>query len=453
MVEVIPDVNLSFKEYQASLSQLPSNIFYQRIDSRNVSNTNCSFTVSSPNKRSYLLAGAQIEWQFTFLRTDTDGATFVPNTALPLPYIENRDLISLKPHPLPVANAMSSITTSINGSTSTIAQPRRFMEAVSMMHVSREECNRHYEVGYPDAMGGRMSRNFPAFIWGYIENDKTMVDNYYDFANRQLRDKTATGTQKLRFNAGVANVDAGGTIIVTEPVISPPFDCYSKVSKADMPDWSPWKWMSPVIPNIDRLEIDIQFTKLDASMMYYHYGKSVNAANTRPPAMTIPSDGVKASLLLYWAETPVSVSIPRSIDLQTWNVREFQDAVTNAPIDNAVGDAQSSLIQLNSVPSLILTHLEVDKDNIQYQPVALTSGRRADDVEPQTEVRVGGAINNWDSWGEISTITYLLGELLPLWYLIVLLTYLVQGTPLELQLPLIYRNIYNRDWENQSSWS
>ena len=30
MVEVIPDVNLTFKEYQAALQQNPSNIFYQR---------------------------------------------------------------------------------------------------------------------------------------------------------------------------------------------------------------------------------------------------------------------------------------------------------------------------------------------------------------------------------------------------------------------------------------
>ena len=42
MVEVVPDVNLSFKEYQASLQQNPSNIFYQRVASRNVSNQqNC----------------------------------------------------------------------------------------------------------------------------------------------------------------------------------------------------------------------------------------------------------------------------------------------------------------------------------------------------------------------------------------------------------------------------
>lgn len=119
MVEVVPDVNLTFKEYQASLQQNPSNIFYQRVQSRNVSNQQCSFTVSSPNKRSYLLSNAQIEWQFTLNRTDTTDATFIPVPGTLLNYGTgdaggDLDYVSLKPV-LPVANAISSITTSING--------------------------------------------------------------------------------------------------------------------------------------------------------------------------------------------------------------------------------------------------------------------------------------------------------------------------------------------------
>lgn len=120
MVEVIPDVNLSFKEYQAALQQNPSNIFYQRLQSRNVSNQQCSFTVSSPNKRAYLLSNAQIEWEFTLNRTDTSNATFIPNLGALLNYGQvddtdgDMDYVSLKPV-LPIANAISAITTSING--------------------------------------------------------------------------------------------------------------------------------------------------------------------------------------------------------------------------------------------------------------------------------------------------------------------------------------------------
>ena len=56
---------------------------YKR-QSRNVSNQQCSFTVSSPNKRSYLLSNAQIEYRFTFNRTDTAGGTFIPALATAL---------------------------------------------------------------------------------------------------------------------------------------------------------------------------------------------------------------------------------------------------------------------------------------------------------------------------------------------------------------------------------
>ena len=114
MVEVIPDVNLSFREYQASLQQLPSNIFYQRIQSRNASNQQTSFTVSSPNKRSYLKSDAKIEWAFTFDRVGTSADVFIPVPANDRDYADDRDLVSLKPV-LPVANAISAITTSING--------------------------------------------------------------------------------------------------------------------------------------------------------------------------------------------------------------------------------------------------------------------------------------------------------------------------------------------------
>lgn len=406
MVEVVPDVNLSFKEYQASLQQLPSSIFYQRISSRNVSNQQCSFTVSSPNKRSYLLSNASIRWEFTLTRTRTAAATFIP-TGVPQPYVNDRDLISLKPV-LPVAGAISSITTSINGSTSTIAQPRRFMECISMMHVSREEARVHYESGYPEKMGGMTNQNFPSVTWSYNERDNTMEDQYYDFASRQLRGATATAVQTEFFNAGERAAN-GGTIVVNEPLISPPFDCYSKVSKADMPEWSPWKWMSGSIPNIDRLEIDIQFTKLDASMMYYHFARG--EANTRPTAMVILPGGVEADLLLNWVETPVSTSIPRSLDLQTWNVREFQSSVNNgaAVNDSEPQDDTSDLIQLNSVPSLILTHIERDKDSNQYQPVANFSQSNVIAAAP-ANVRAGGAIGSWDNYAEINTITYLLGD-------------------------------------------
>ncbi len=123
-----------------------------------------------------------------------------------------------------------------------------------MMHVTRDEAKHHYEAGYPMSMGGQMNQDFPPVLWSYPQQDHTMMDQYYEFANRQLRGTNITTAHATRFDdAGAPAIANNSIVIVTEPLISPPFDCYSKVDKAKMPDWSPWKWMSPVIPNIDRL--------------------------------------------------------------------------------------------------------------------------------------------------------------------------------------------------------
>lgn len=404
MVTVVPDVNLTFKEYQASLQQNPSNIFYQRVASRNVSNQQCSFTVSSPNKRSYLLLNGQIEWRFTFNRTNTLAAPFSPDLGTADNYADDADMISLKPV-LPVANAMSSITISINGSTNTLAQPRRIMECLSMAHVSRKEAKLHYEAGYPEKMGGTLNQLYPYQPWSATEVDNTMTDQFYEFTNRLLRGTDITTISARTFLG--APFTNNGTIIVTEPIISPPFDCYSKVDKSTMPDWSPWKWMSKVCPNVDRLELDIQFTKLDASIMFYLYGR--NATAGRPPAMNILPAGVQANLLLYWTEVPVSTSIPRSLDLQSFNWREFNDDAGANRNNNEPFTTTSSLIQLNSVPSCIITHLERSKDEGNYLPVAATSGTNAPNADPANQRR-GDVSNNWDDYAEINTITYLLGD-------------------------------------------
>lgn len=406
MVEVIPNQNLVFNEYQAALDQVPSNIYYQRVSSRNVSRQQASFTVSNPGSRDFLLTNPAIQWQFTFRREQTS-ATFVPNGTAD-DYADDRDLATLKPV-LPVANAINNINLTLNGSSINLSQPRHIMECLSMLHVSREEARIHYEAGYPEKMGGQINRSFPSVQWANLEDDDTYNDQYYDFASRLLRGVDVLSNIQTGFGVGATQILNNGIMQVTEPVITPPFDCFYKVDHSKMPMWSPWKTFSRIIPNIDRLTIDIAFTKLDASLHFYLFGRTNQLAN-RPPALTIPSTvgSVKADLLLYWATPPVSYSIPASIDLPSWDIREFQDSVTT-PADNVFTNSISSLIQLSSVPSIIITHLETDKDSVNYQPSALFSQSNTFDAAA-ANLREGGAVTNWDFYGEILGITYLLGD-------------------------------------------
>ena len=404
MVTIVPDKNLNFTEYTPSLEQNPANIFYQRVQSRNISSTNCQFTVSSPNKRSYLLASAEIEWRLTLNRTDSAGGVPV---ATARNYDSDRDLVTLKPV-LPMANCMSSITVSINGTTGTLAQPRRFQELMSMLCVTKEESVNNYEgMGFPDRMGGTANVDFPSIEWAYNEQDHSFMDGCYDFSNRQLRGDRISTDHNSFFGAAPA-LENGTLIIVNEPIIAPPFNPYSKVDRTKMKAWCPYKWMSDVIPNIDRVEIDIQMQKMAASILYYHYARS---NNNQAVALNIASNAVSANLLFYWTEVPVSYNIPASVDIPSFTIREFQDSPTTDPsINDANVSTRSQLIQLNSVPSLFITHLEIDKDAVTYQALSGASQTARDDEDPAANVRTGGAVQNWDNFGEIDSIQYLLGD-------------------------------------------
>ena len=100
------------------------------------------------------------------------------------------------------------------------------------------------------------------------------------------------------------------------------------------------------------------------------------------------------------------MSIPRSVDLQTWNVREY---ITNFTAARAPGAAevnlQSDLIQLNSTPTLIMIHAELNKDDAQY---ICQSASRDDDLNG-TNATIQG-INSFDSYAEITNLEILLGN-------------------------------------------
>ena len=139
---------LDIKQYVTQLGLNPDNVFYQSVAARNISTSNAAWTITSPNKRSYLLSYAVVNWQPT-IQYQTEAGTG-QNFGQALVYASAKPCI-------PFANAMSSITLSVNGNTITLSQPRRFMEALTMMNVNREEAKVCFETGYPDTMGGNWS--------------------------------------------------------------------------------------------------------------------------------------------------------------------------------------------------------------------------------------------------------------------------------------------------------
>lgn len=377
---------LDVREYVAQLGLNPDNVFYQSISARNISTSNAQWTITSPNKRSYLLSYAVVNWQpvVTCRRaSDNEARDFD---------VSIQD-ISLKPG-LAFANAMSSITMSVNGNTITLSQPRRFMEGLTMANVTAEECRKCFASGYPEKMGGQLSVATPG-INTIAEPDHQFMRNEQAFDNRALRSNGST-------NYGAFdNVNLSANNGIQEPLIVPPFNPFAKL-KAGMPSYMWFSKMSDVIPNVDRLEIDVQFQNLTASVLYYRYAEKINDAGVAP---FLDITSLAADLKLYWYEVPVNTSIPRSIDLNTWNVREYQTPIVSSAPGAGIVGLTSDLIQLNSVPTLIMVHVEVNKDDGDYKCQAAS---RDDDLAG-TAVAIDG-VHSWDSYAEIQSLQFLLGD-------------------------------------------
>lgn len=385
---------LSIKQYAAELGINPDNVFYQSVSARNISTSNAQWTITSPNKRSFLLSYATVNWQPTIQYQDEDG--IAENFGASLVYA------SAKPC-LPFANAMSSITLSVNGNTITLSQPRRFMEALTMMNVTKQEADSCFETTYPDTQGGSWSTTNPG------DESRATVDN------RFLRNEVSFYNKILRAQGVVVfgpfnNVALTGNNGFQEPLCVPPFNPFAKL-KNGMPGYMWFKNMSPIIPNIDRLELDIQFQNLTASVLYPRFLQTVTGAND---FKRLSITALVADLKLYWYETPVNFQIPRSVDLQTWNVREFQTSITPVADGTAFARITSDLIQLNSTPTLILVHIERDKDNVLYTArSAARASNIGSDAAPPVVGNVSlanGGNHSWDSYGEITDLEILLGD-------------------------------------------
>lgn len=393
-IQKVTQPELSVRSYIAKLGINPSDVFYQSINSRNISTGNAQWTVTSPNKRANLLAWAPVDWQPRLTKRDQ-------NNANDHPFGRSVNHISFKPC-LPFANAMSSITVSLNGSSHTLSQPRRFMEQLVAANVTRAEAEVCYESGYVHDLGGQVNVADPGKTSKNVKNDMGLLKNEASFNNKIFKVTETPGYDENTNNVIVS---------YQEPLIVPPFNPFLKMKK-DMPDYMWFKHMSDVIPNVDRLEIDIQFQKLSESVLFPRYMQAVDGANPIVPDQQFKNiiiSDLNANLKLYWYEYPVNMSIPPQIDLQTWTVREFQSAITPVADGANMETIVSDLIQLNSVPTLIMITVKRDQDNTLYKSRAMSISDTLANPPVNPSI-VNGGIHSWDSYAEIRNIQVLLGS-------------------------------------------
>ena len=400
---------LRIQDYIASVGLNPNNVFYQSLESNNISTQGASWQITSPDKRSMLLSYAQIEWKPTYTRRLADNTTDAAFTA-------DADKFSFKPL-LPFTQAMTSQTVSINGQSMTFSQPRRFSEPISRMLVTAAESKPLYENMWWSASGGNYCNNRPA-------NDALapIIDEGLRANETALYSKILIGANNT---ANIAEETLNGkssfTVSHFEPILVPPFNPYARCKK-DMPDWAAHKYQSDVIPNVDRFEFDCQFnaSKIAAGTLFYRYAQNINGgpAGVRSLVMT----GLSATMHLYWYNVSPSFSIPRSVDLQSWNIREFVTAVDNGvAVPNgslAANPTVTDLLQLRSPPSLILIHAIRRQDDPDYICHSMTADSNYIGANLAGSVGAGGTDSgivanpdhSLDPFMQIVNLTCILGD-------------------------------------------
>ena len=407
MVTISQAPELTIRQYIASLNLNPDNVFYQRIVSNNVTTAGAQWQITSPNKRAMLLSYAQVDWSPVLQRQRGEN---VPDPGAPENFDDDGDAISFK-HPMAFTNAMTSQTISINGNSLTLSQPRRFIEPMTRMAVGRAESKSCFETQWWDAAGGNYANN-RAGVDHFAESldyGLKANENYLKYSMMNPKDEVGVTTLAETNNRRVHHL---------EPLIVPPFNPFAKVAGNDMPGYLPWGHMSPIIPNIDRIEIDIQFdqARIAAGTMYYRYAGAVaNGNEVKLMAFNSDVNSFQAHLLLYWYEVPTDMSIPRSVDLQTWNLREFQTPINTVNNNVIRTNVTTDLLQLRSVPSYIIIHARRKQDVSAYVCASVSSDsnfRGLTAAGGSTANGIGQAIPNHsiDTFLQIQSLSVILGD-------------------------------------------
>lgn len=402
-VETVRSEFLTWLSYNTSLSINPKNVYFQRINSENKSAQLIQWTFNNPNKRSLLFSYAQKEYKINLRKRRVDNDALVDWRGANI--VNSANYISPK-GPFPFANAANSITLSMNSATHTITQPRRWLDIMVSSLVSHEECKENYEYDYTTNWGGHYSRDLFKPWTAQVDQDVCVKKNCYNFQNQFFKSNNITSWPATGAGAG-----ENQTVTMTEEIIVPPFDPFWPVDKSKMPDHFPWKDMSPVIPNVDRIEYSETFTNLNAGAFLCPFLCNTAGADTQYKIeldRTTPI--VNATMILWWYEPPTNFSVPRSVDLPAWDVREYQKDIGTVRVTDA-GTASTRqdtpLIQLKSMPSFIMVHARRNLDEASYDSASLYT---ADGAIAQGNPIVASNRSSVPYLAEITSINVLLGN-------------------------------------------
>lgn len=385
--------SLKIKQYVHSLGLNPDNVYYQQVVCNNISESQAEWSIISPNRNALLLANAHVYWTLNLIKYNdtTPGAENITTAQF---------ASSFKPY-LPFHNATSNLQITINNGSVNYSQPRRFQEVLNMMFAGREDAKRIYGRcgGAPPNMDGIQAPGAAASALNYASwglEDKQLINNELRFMDNARRN-TVGGNLPDGAITGRNNINVKSF----EPILGSPFNPFMGIKKK-LPENCWFAKMSDTIPHVSRMEIKYNFQNLVPSAVFLRYAATANAAH----GIQWRFGDLSATLHLWWYNPPMKMDIPRELSLQSWSVREYITDV--GTVNNfAIFNVSSDLIQLHSVPTLIVIHAQIDKDSANYIAGYLQVDT---DGNGTGAAAFADAENSLDSFMEIDDFQLILGD-------------------------------------------
>lgn len=403
--------DIKILEYVRSIGINPDRITYRNYKPERISTTGCNFNIIPPSNNSYLLAYPQITWIITI--NNFDDSNEINDT-----FQGNGIWASYKPG-LTFSNATSKIEVRINNGVDSMQHLNHLSHILTMMFMGRQgsktilstcggeqyNYDGFHDPGVNNEFTGRFQTGIDAipptslFNLGYIKKDEPMMRNEISFLSKLYNDNFLVALD------GENDLVA----ITTEPLLCSIFNPYF-LQKDKHPKYAWWKNTSPLIPLINKLDINITFENLDPSIIFLRY---LRVDPTIAVDGKIVVDNLDASLHLYWIVEKLIIEKPL-YKIPCWNFMEYAFSLNNGNVLNTgvpLQNVRTSDINLFNYPSLIIIHAEVDKSSPSYELLSLST----DDDQKGNAARFSGDINSLDSFMEIDNLQIILDgkEVLP----------------------------------------
>lgn len=343
----VKEITILKAVYEMKLN--PENVFYTRVSDKAASENHMLWTTYSPFYNAGLLPFGQHEISL-ILRKKIQNLDGTEGDETPWENDQGIDKISMK-EGFPFYNSVNNATLTINGNLKQYANVRKWAnELLLMMGGKRvKDCN---------TSGGKyhsLNGMYPTFEDFDNGNHIDMPFNVPKWDENLLSNEQEFITRLLDSNNQIMSFTPNMTYKFNENIIFPPFNPLFLMSCCcdNLPKDCWFRNMTKSIPHINRIDYELNMTKLIESLLLYRFSYIDDIGNYLGK---LEINSISSSnLLLYWYKYPDVMNIPKEISINSWYYKIFDHPIGTVT-DGTTAILNTNSFELHNIPNYIFIY-------------------------------------------------------------------------------------------------